>query len=99
MARYKLCDKCGCPMLPKGKRKRPFEYDHATGCPSGIVVGRRVRVCPWNKAMEPHPHADKTGIVKHVHDQLLMNAVVLIDRGFDGAGRMIVVSLTCLEQI
>ena len=29
----KLCPDCGCPLLPKGVKKRPHEYDHAGGCP------------------------------------------------------------------
>jgi len=32
--KYKLCKVCGCPMLPKGKkRKSPEWYRHAQGCP------------------------------------------------------------------
>ena len=27
------CKECGQPMLPKGAKKRPNEYDHAQGCP------------------------------------------------------------------
>ena len=30
---YKLCWFCGQPLLPKGVRKRPNEFDHAQGCP------------------------------------------------------------------
>jgi hypothetical protein len=29
----KLCRHCGCPMKPKGVRKKPDHWDHATGCP------------------------------------------------------------------
>jgi hypothetical protein len=29
----KLCRLCGQPMLPKGVKKKPNEYDHARGCP------------------------------------------------------------------
>lgn len=29
----KLCKHCGQPMKPKGVKKRPFEYNHAQGCP------------------------------------------------------------------
>jgi hypothetical protein len=28
-----VCRFCGCPMKPKGVKKRPDEYDHAQGCP------------------------------------------------------------------
>ena len=27
------CEECGQPMLPKGVKKLPNEYDHAQGCP------------------------------------------------------------------
>jgi len=30
---WKLCKGCDQPMLPKGSKKKPFEFDHATGCP------------------------------------------------------------------
>ena len=29
----KLCKHCGQPMKPKGVKKKPDEFDHATGCP------------------------------------------------------------------
>ena len=29
---YRLCKGCGQPLLPRGVRKRPGHYDHATGC-------------------------------------------------------------------
>lgn len=29
----KRCSECGQPMLPKGVKKLPNEYDHAQGCP------------------------------------------------------------------
>lgn len=32
--KYQLCEFCGQPMLPKGVKKRPNEYDHAQGCPA-----------------------------------------------------------------
>jgi hypothetical protein len=35
MSEYKLCRLCGQPMKPKGVKKLPNEYDHATGCPYG----------------------------------------------------------------
>lgn len=28
------CKECGQPMLPKGAKKKPDEYDHAQGCPN-----------------------------------------------------------------
>lgn len=28
-----MCPDCGQPMLPKGVKKQPNEYDHASGCP------------------------------------------------------------------
>ena len=31
--RYKLCRLCGQPMKPKGVKKKPDYFDHATGCP------------------------------------------------------------------
>ena len=30
--RWKLCEECGQPMKPKGVRKKPNEFDHASGC-------------------------------------------------------------------
>jgi hypothetical protein len=30
---YRLCKECGQPMLPKGREKKPNEFDHARGCP------------------------------------------------------------------
>ena len=30
--REKRCHDCGQPMLPKGQKKKPNEYDHAQGC-------------------------------------------------------------------
>jgi hypothetical protein len=30
----KRCRECGQPMLPKGRTKKPNEYDHASGCPA-----------------------------------------------------------------
>ena len=30
---WKLCRECGQPMLPKGHKKKPGEFDHASGCP------------------------------------------------------------------
>jgi hypothetical protein len=38
--KYKLCELCGQPMKPKGVKKKPNEFDHASGCPNG---GRAVR--------------------------------------------------------
>lgn len=29
----KTCHECGQPMKPRGVKKRPNEYDHASGCP------------------------------------------------------------------
>ena len=29
----KLCPGCDQPMLPKGVKKKPMQYDHAQGCP------------------------------------------------------------------
>ena len=37
----KLCPGCDQPMLPKGVKKRPNEYDHAQGCPYGPKVKRK----------------------------------------------------------
>lgn len=31
---WKRCPDCGQPMLPKGKKKKPGEFDHAQGCPA-----------------------------------------------------------------
>lgn len=28
-----FCKECGQPLLPKGVKKLPNEYDHASGCP------------------------------------------------------------------
>lgn len=42
----KLCDDCGQPMLPKGVKKRPNEYDHASGCPAGVAAGQLCYDCP-----------------------------------------------------
>ena len=39
MAKYKLCPDCGQPMLPKGTKKKPNEYDHASGCPRAAKLG------------------------------------------------------------
>ena len=86
-------------MLPSGQRKKPFEYDHAAGCVEDIKAGDHVRVCPWNRHMQPHPHADKTGIVRAVHANILQNATILVDKGFEDAGRIMIVSLTCLEKL
>ena len=33
MTDYKLCRFCAQPMKPRGIKKLPDEYDHATGCP------------------------------------------------------------------
>ena len=30
---WKKCRGCGQPMLPKGRKKKPDEFDHAQGCP------------------------------------------------------------------
>lgn len=30
---WKRCKSCGQPMLPKGREKKPGEFDHASGCP------------------------------------------------------------------
>lgn len=35
MPRYKLCPKCDQPLLPKGRKKKAGEFDHASGCPDG----------------------------------------------------------------
>lgn len=32
MGRYKYCKGCDQPMLPKGRKKLPGEFDHAKGC-------------------------------------------------------------------
>ena len=29
----KICPGCDQPMLPKGMKKKPMQYDHAQGCP------------------------------------------------------------------
>lgn len=34
---YVLCSACGAPTLPKGVKKRPNEYDHASGCPYAAI--------------------------------------------------------------
>jgi hypothetical protein len=31
------CPECDQPMLPAGEAKRPNEYDHASGCPRGLL--------------------------------------------------------------
>lgn len=36
------CADCGQPTLPPGEKKRPNEYDHASGCPSGPPIVERV---------------------------------------------------------
>ena len=33
MSKWKLCKGCDQPMLPKGQKKKPGEFDHARGCP------------------------------------------------------------------
>ena len=30
---WKLCKHCGQPMKPKGVKKQPGMWDHASGCP------------------------------------------------------------------
>lgn len=44
--RYKLCRLCGQPMKPKGVKKLPDEYDHASGCPYSNKDQRRWRAVP-----------------------------------------------------
>lgn len=44
MSRWKLCKLCGCPMKPKGVKKRPDEFDHACGC----RYHRHTQYCPKN---------------------------------------------------
>lgn len=106
LSSYKLCPDCGCPMKPKNVTKRVNEYDHAMGCPRGIVVGAHVRVIhtkPDGKT--PHPHAGKTGAVIELMGVYLTGpdwnprAQVRIDQGQEQAGNVMVVSLTCLERI
>lgn len=36
---WKKCPECDQPMLPKGRVKKPGEFDHAQGCP----IGKRER--------------------------------------------------------
>jgi len=33
VAKWKLCKGCDQPMLPRGQKKKPGEFDHARGCP------------------------------------------------------------------
>jgi len=30
---WRRCPECSQPMLPKGRKKKPGEFDHARGCP------------------------------------------------------------------
>ncbi len=36
-----LCEECGQLMLPVGMKKRPNQYDHASGCPNGPLAQRK----------------------------------------------------------
>ena len=31
---WEICRECGQPMLPKGRKKKCGEFDHAQGCPA-----------------------------------------------------------------
>jgi hypothetical protein len=44
---YRLCKECGQPMLPKGWKKKPFEFDHARDCP---LSPRRRPLAPTSPA-------------------------------------------------
>lgn len=43
LAEVEPCDACGQPMLPPRARKRPNEYDHASGCPLAPEKPKRRR--------------------------------------------------------
>lgn len=38
------CPLCDAPMLPPGVKKKPHEYDHASGCPHEGKSQREVHV-------------------------------------------------------
>ena len=86
---YILCPWCDQPILPKGARKRPGEYDHAQGCPATIRRGDHVRILARKPNGDPHPHAGKTGIVSEAWitvDRL----TVRVDEGIEPQGFIIV---------
>ncbi len=45
--RYKLCTYCGQPMRPWRVKKKPNEFDHASGCPAAFNphISRRCSIC------------------------------------------------------
>lgn len=50
---YKLCPKCGQPMLKKGqKRKHPDDYRHASGCPADDSRATTQRVKDWPRGID-----------------------------------------------
>jgi|CXWL01.1.fsa_nt_gi hypothetical protein len=42
MSKWKLCEGCGQPMLPKGREKKPGEFDHARGCPLDTLSAKKL---------------------------------------------------------
>ena len=104
--KYKLCKACGCPVKPKSVEKKVGEFDHAFGCPEGIVKDVRVRVIATKPdGKTPHPHAGKTGVVTQLMGVYLTGpnwsprAQVRIDAGFPDEGNIMIVSIACLERL
>jgi hypothetical protein len=66
-------------------------------------VNDRVRVLPLRiKNGDIHPHARKTGVITHIHSPIVTGqwtAHVLIDKGFEDAGRLAIISFQYLEKI